>query len=182
MVIKLILYIFLVLAYPLNTTANPDAELAYGAGHIDPVKAINPGLVYDANDSDYVNFLCAVIPPSQIEYITGDNTTCPKHIVPAKDLNYPTMTTNVGGTNFTRTVTNVGTANSIYKVAIISPPQWKIIVEPNILSFKSVNEKKSFVVTVLTPNHQNGIISSGSLTWSDGIHRVRSPIVVIGKK
>ncbi|KAJ6311826.1 hypothetical protein OIU77_013555 [Salix suchowensis] len=35
-----------------------DAEFAYGAGHINPVRAINPGLVYDAGPNDYIKFLC----------------------------------------------------------------------------------------------------------------------------
>lgn len=32
---------------------------AYGAGHIQPEHAMDPGLVYDLNIADYLNFLCA---------------------------------------------------------------------------------------------------------------------------
>ncbi|GLJ43692.1 hypothetical protein SUGI_0909670 [Cryptomeria japonica] len=37
---------------------NEDAEFGYGVGQINPMMAINPGLVYDAELDDYVNFLC----------------------------------------------------------------------------------------------------------------------------
>ncbi|KAF9607961.1 hypothetical protein IFM89_003881 [Coptis chinensis] len=46
-------------AIPLNPTTNPDAEFDYGAGHIDLVKVVRPGLVYDALEGDYLKFLCS---------------------------------------------------------------------------------------------------------------------------
>ncbi|KAF6161087.1 hypothetical protein GIB67_007728 [Kingdonia uniflora] len=44
-------------AFLMNATKNPDGEFAYGAGQINPVKAINPGLIYDAYEDDYVKML-----------------------------------------------------------------------------------------------------------------------------
>ena len=37
---------------------NLDAKFAYGAGLIDPSKAVNPSLVYDASKNDHIIFLC----------------------------------------------------------------------------------------------------------------------------
>jgi hypothetical protein len=37
--------------------ANP---LNYGAGHIWPSRAMEPGLVYDLTTRDYVDFLCSI--------------------------------------------------------------------------------------------------------------------------
>ena len=37
---------------------NLDVEFAYGAGLIDPFKAVNPGFVYDAGENDQLIFLC----------------------------------------------------------------------------------------------------------------------------
>ncbi|KAK3026625.1 hypothetical protein RJ639_040652, partial [Escallonia herrerae] len=45
-------------AWRMNATKNQEAEFAYGAGHIDPVKATNPGLVYDTLKEDYIQMLC----------------------------------------------------------------------------------------------------------------------------
>ena len=40
----------------MSARKNPEAEFAYGAGNIDPVTAVHPGLVYDADEIDFVNF------------------------------------------------------------------------------------------------------------------------------
>ncbi|KAK9950716.1 hypothetical protein M0R45_006191 [Rubus argutus] len=43
-------------AKPMSAKLNAEAEFAYGAGLINPSKAPYPGLVYDLNGQDYVNF------------------------------------------------------------------------------------------------------------------------------
>ena len=81
--------------------------------------------------------------------------------------------------NFHRTVTNVGLANSTYKAEVVSPSsRLKVEVVPEVLSFKSLQEKKSFDVTVTGEGLNTSAMLSKSLVWSDGIHTVRSPIVV----
>ncbi|XP_042477650.1 subtilisin-like protease SBT4.13 [Macadamia integrifolia] len=176
-------------AWPMNATRNPDAEFAYGAGHINPVKAINPGLVYEILNDDYIKFLCNIgWDTKRVRSISGDNSSCPQGTKGTPlDLNYPSMTAYVQqkdkpfAINFTRTVKNVGSENSIYKTSVIitSHSNITISVKPSVLSFKSLNEDKSFVVTVsgskLNPKTS---MASASLEWSDGTHTVRSPIVV----
>lgn len=54
----------------------------------------------------------------------------------------------------------------------------QVAVSPSVLSFKSVNEKHSFVVTVTGKVLSDANVISTSLVWSDGVHSVRSPIVV----
>ena len=49
-----------------------DGEFAFGAGHVNPVKAIDPGLVYEASKDDYMKMFY----PKEI----NDSP---------KDLNYP---------------------------------------------------------------------------------------------
>ena len=45
-------------AFPMSPKHNPDKEFGYGAGHINPLGAVHPGLIYDASEIDYVQFLC----------------------------------------------------------------------------------------------------------------------------
>ncbi|KAL1217700.1 Subtilisin-like protease SBT4.3 [Cardamine amara subsp. amara] len=50
---------------------------------------------------------------------------------------------------FRRTVTNVGFPNSAYKASVVPlRPEIQINVEPEILRFGSLQEKKSFVVSI----------------------------------
>lgn len=174
----------------MDASKNPDAEFAYGAGHLDPVNAASPGLVYETSKDDYIKMLCTIgFNSSKLRIIAGGNVTCPagEKLTP-KDVNYPTMTAYVAGNrpftvSFLRRVTNVGLADSTYKAYIINRSQLNITVEPDILSFKSLNEKKSFRIIV----NGKGLeleryrMKSASLVWSDGFHKVRSPIVVYTK-
>ncbi|KAK9157160.1 hypothetical protein Scep_003734 [Stephania cephalantha] len=179
-------------ASPMNVTRNPDREFAYGAGHLNPMKAIDPGLVYEAFEDDYVKMLCSIGYTSEkIKLITGNTSTssCPPNFKgTAKDLNYPSMAIVISSivkkeATFFRTVTNVGLANSSYKATVTSPSEMAVSVEPNVLSFNSLNERQSFVVKVLVKASTQQEVISASLVWSDGVHKVRSPIVVYyGKK
>ncbi|ONI00109.1 hypothetical protein PRUPE_6G067800 [Prunus persica] len=50
------------IAWPMNGTSNnvSTGAFAYGSGHISPVNAINPGLVYEASEEDYIRLLCTI--------------------------------------------------------------------------------------------------------------------------
>ena len=166
----------------MSVKTNTDMEFAYGAGHIGPVKAVHPGLIYDAGEANYVNFLCGQgYSTKHLRLITGDKSTCSATMNGTVwDLNYPsfTISTKSGVTVtriFTRTVTNVGSAVSTYKAILAVPSGLSVKVEPSVLSFKSLGQKKTFTMTVGTAVDK-GVIS-GSLVWDDGIHQVRSPIV-----
>ena len=62
---------------PLSPKINRNVEFAYGAGQIDPIKAMKPGLVYDADETDYIQFLCGQgYSTKALQIITGDNSSC----------------------------------------------------------------------------------------------------------
>ncbi|GMI78097.1 hypothetical protein like AT3G46850 [Hibiscus trionum] len=173
-------------ASPMDPSKNTDREFSYGSGHVNPVKAIMPGLVYDNVEGDNIRFLCSIgYSDEKIRLISGTNSSCPKNsnqTLP-RDFNYPSLTALVKpGAPFTvsfrRTVTNVGTARSTYNATISSKSKLEIKVIPQVLSFKSLKEKKSYNVTVKGKTLGAFSMGSASLTWSDGIHYVRSPIVI----
>ncbi|XP_044511928.1 subtilisin-like protease SBT1.7 [Mangifera indica] len=175
-------------------TGQPSTPFDYGAGHVDPVAALDPGLVYDANVVDYLGFLCALnYTTAQIKQATNKDFTCESSkIYSLGDFNYPsfsvplqTASEKVGGTGgatstlkYARTLTNVGTP-ATYKVSV-SPqiPSVKILVEPESLSFSEQNEKKSYTVTFTASSMPSGTTSFASLRWSDGKHVVSSPIAL----
>lgn len=162
-----------------------DLEFAYGSGQINPLAAVNPGLVFDASEADYINFLCKQgYNTSTLRLVTGDDSVC-NGIAPGRawDLNYPSFSLYVEDGEqvmgvFTRTVTNVGAPNSTYSASWYSPGSIGISVEPSFLSFAAVGETKSFTVKVTGAKISQQPIVSGAITWSDGVHFVRTPLVV----
>ena len=57
-----------------------------------------------------------------------------------------------------------------------APIGLQIQVVPDILSFTSLGQKLSFVLKVEGSIDKSPV--SASLVWDDGVHQVRSPIVV----
>ncbi|KAL6195510.1 hypothetical protein ACLB2K_031129 [Fragaria x ananassa] len=174
-------------AWPMNDPSSNVAtgEFTYGSGHINPLKAIDPGLVYDASKEDYIKLMCISYDESRVRLVSGGNSTCPTGPDKGspKDHNYPSMGAKVTAmqpftVTFNRRVKNVGIANSTYLAKISPSSKLEIKVVPEVLSFKSLNEEKTFNVTVSGTNLPFESRASASLVWSDGTHSVRSPIVV----
>lgn len=168
----------------MSVEANSDAEFAYGSGHLNPSMAVNPGLVYDAGELDYVKFLCGQgYSDKNLSLVTGDNRSCSNSTnATVWDLNYPSfaLSTKLGNNTtqvFHRTVTNVGSAVSTYRAVVYTRPGLMIKVQPSVLYFKSLYQKQSFVVTVTANVGKSVNLISASLVWDDGVHHVRSPVV-----
>ncbi|CAI9111314.1 OLC1v1011512C1 [Oldenlandia corymbosa var. corymbosa] len=179
-------------------TGKPSTPFDHGAGHVDPVAALDPGLVYDLTTDDYLGFLCALnYTPSQIYGVARRNFTCEKgKKYSISDFNYPSFsvaleTEVLGGSNggvssgkpsvvkHTRTLTNVASSGGTYKVSISSTsPMVKISVEPATLVFTKVGEKKSYTVTFTAPSMPANTNEFGRIEWSDGKHIVGSPVAV----
>ncbi|KAJ9684395.1 hypothetical protein PVL29_016720 [Vitis rotundifolia] len=168
----------------MSARKNREGEFAYGAGNIDPLRAVHPGLVYDADEIDFVNFLCGEgYSVQHLRNVTGDHSVCSKATNGTVwDLNYPSFALSTSNKEsiartFQRSVTNVGSPMSTYKAIVIGAPKGlKINVKPKILSFISIGQKLSFVLKVKGRTVED--IVSASLVWDDGLHKVRSPIVV----
>ncbi|OIW20853.1 hypothetical protein TanjilG_24931 [Lupinus angustifolius] len=174
-----------------GATDKPATPFDYGAGHVDPLASLDPGLVYDANVDDYLGFLCASNYTSlEIKIATKRDFTCDsRKKYRVEDFNYPSFAVPLetasgigGGSNapstvqYSRTLTNVGTPGT-YKASVSSQiTSVKIVVEPGVLSFTELYEKKSYTVTFTYTSLPSGTTSFAHLEWSDEKHRVISPI------
>nr|KYP71866.1 Subtilisin-like protease [Cajanus cajan] len=179
-------------ASPMDNTGKPIEEngeyprraspLAMGAGLIDPNRALDPGLVYDATPQDYVNLLCAMnFSQAQILAITRSKKyNCTR---PSYDLNYPSFVASYANeTKFRRIVTYVGDGPASYTARVSSPNATAITVSPNRLVFKEKHEKRKFTLTLKSQmEKEQHVVAFGALEWVEekGRHVVRSPVVVV---
>ncbi|XP_027357021.1 subtilisin-like protease SBT1.6 [Abrus precatorius] len=174
-----------------EATGNGSTPYDFGAGHLNLGRAMDPGLVYDMTSDDYVTFLCGIgYGPNLIQVITRSPPNCPPRKPLLENLNYPSFVVlfpvssrGLARKTFMRTVTNVGPRNSVYRVRVESQLQGvTVTVRPSRLVFSEAVKKRRFVVTV-TADTRNLVLGEsgaafGSLSWTDGKHMVRSPIVV----
>ena len=156
--------------------------MAYGAGHVQPNKAADPGLVYDLSTQDYLNFLCARgYNKTLMKLFTNDTSFVCLNSFKITDLNYPSISINYLKSEVVevkRRVTNVGSPGT-YVAQIEAPPGVSVSVDPSTLKFTKTGEEKDFkVVLKKVSNNQTDGYVFGKLVWSDGKHSVSSPIFV----
>ncbi|ONK57306.1 uncharacterized protein A4U43_C10F18720 [Asparagus officinalis] len=175
---------------PILDRYEPAGFFAMGAGHVNPARAIDPGLVYDINPLDYVSHLCTLgYTKPEIFTITHKNTSCADILQKNKyfSLNYPSISIAFKKWRtkaaVQRTVTNVGPPNSSYMVEVSEPKGVRIQVTPKVLTFKEANEKKSYRVWFESRKKKARGVSfaEGQITWKN-LHqkqyKVRSPVSV----
>lgn len=153
----------------------------YGGGIVNPNRAADPGLVYDMDSADYVQYLCGMgFSNSSISLLTEYPVSCPTKRPSLLDINLPSITIPSLGKSaiIVRTVTNVGPVNSKYMALVEPPIGITIEVQPNTLYFNSTVKAITFSIVVTSSHHVNTGFLFGSLTWHDGKHSVRSPISV----
>uniref|UniRef100_A0A0E0QYM8 Subtilisin-like protease n=1 Tax=Oryza rufipogon TaxID=4529 RepID=A0A0E0QYM8_ORYRU len=161
---------------------------AFGAGHVDPQKALSPGLLYDISTKDYVSFLCSLnYTTPHIQVITKmSNITCPRKFRPG-DLNYPSFSVvfkkkSKHVMRFRREVTNVGPAMSVYNVKVSGPASVSVKVTPAKLVFNKVGQKQRYyVIFASTVDASNAKPDFGWISWMSSQHVVRSPIAYTWK-
>lgn len=165
------------------TFASP---LVMGSGHVDPNRALDPGLVYDTTPQDYVNVLC-YMNYTEKQLLTLTRSKHYNCLNSSPDLNYPSfiaLYSNTSSTKlvqtFKRFLTNVGNGTANYHAEVIAPIGSHITVIPNILVFNHTYDKKSFTMTIEYESDKNEKVTYGSLVWVEDNqkHKVRSPIVI----
>ncbi|KAI3901839.1 hypothetical protein MKW92_003548, partial [Papaver armeniacum] len=190
-------------AYNSDNSGKPIIDLANGnistpfqdgAGHVDPNKSLNPGLVYDIQPDDYDAFLCSLgYNQRQMSlFIKNRIVNCGLHKLAGGpgNLNYPSFsvifkTSKDTVVKYKRTVTNVGKLGAAtYSLKVNSPPSVKISVSPSLLRFTSTNQKLSYEVTFTTLIKNDPKVDKmefGAIQWNNGLQVVRSPVAVTWK-
>ncbi|KAI3508209.1 hypothetical protein L1887_23214 [Cichorium endivia] len=166
-------------------TGGPTGPYDHGAGHINPPRADDPGLIYDIEAQDYFDFLCTQgLTQAELKvFAKFNNRTCQHSLSNPINLNYPALIAvfptdkRVATLTLQRTVTNVGHGASKYHVVVSSFKGFDVKVEPTVLNFTEEHQKLSFKVTFTTRSRKT-TPEFGGLIWNDGVHRVRSPIVI----
>ena len=144
-----------------------------GAGHIDPNKATDPGLVYDAGKADFVQYNCKV---NKASVSPASDCTTYGTLDETYNLNLPSITVAAvqGVFNVRRSVTNVGASSATY-TASASVPGFSTVVTPSTLAL-APGATGSFTVKLTNVNAASGAWNFGSLTWNDGTHNVKIPV------
>jgi subtilisin family serine protease len=152
-----------------------------GAGRIQPNKAIDPGLAYDATFDEYLAATCGTDTPLIDEDSCNDAGGFGYSLDPS-DLNLASIAVDgvIGEKVVHRTVTNVSDADGTYEVTLVQPPGYRVTVAPTSLTV-AAGETASYDVTIRNRDAPTGEWRFGSLAWSDGTHDVRSPIAVKAK-
>uniref|UniRef100_A0A0A9C7D4 Subtilisin-like protease fibronectin type-III domain-containing protein n=1 Tax=Arundo donax TaxID=35708 RepID=A0A0A9C7D4_ARUDO len=151
---------------------------------MDPIKALNPGIIFDAKPEDYKSFLCAIgYDDHSLHLITGANRTCSHRTSSsATALNYPSITIPYLKKSYsvTRTLMNVGNPRSAYRAVVSAPRGINVTVTPEFLVFENYGVKKTFTVSFHVNVPTQGYIF-GSLSWHGRDARMMMPLVVKGQ-
>lgn len=141
---------------------------ATGAGQVDPAAVLSPGLVYDADTEDYLEF----IQGTGVDLgIAGLGSTLPRN------MNVPSFALGnlAGKIEVTRTVTAL--TPGLYR-ATANVPGVEVKVSPSVLNFSSAGQKRTFKVTFENQSAALGAFATGSLSWEGAGKKVTSPIAV----
>ncbi|KAL3627424.1 hypothetical protein CASFOL_028787 [Castilleja foliolosa] len=160
-------------------TLYPAAPFGFGAGLVDPIRALDPGLVFSTGYEDYLNFLCS-LPNTDAEKVrVATGGTCAAAFSTPFDLNQPSVTiTALSGMRMTqRVVKNVASKPETYLCAVLPPNGVTVKVDPPWFTLapgeSQTLEIRLVVNQVLNDFSFGEIVLTGSLN-----HIVRMPLSV----
>ena len=156
---------------------NPLEIFRQGAGHVRPNRAADPGLVYDSGANDWLAFLCGTT--TGVSASTCSALAAAGYSLDPSDLNGASIAIGdlAGIQTVTRFVTNVGHSPASYSPTVTGMAGFTVNVNPATLTIKR-GQTKAFQVTFTRSAAALNAYTGGQLTWSDGIHSVRTPLVV----
>ncbi|CAI9777909.1 unnamed protein product [Fraxinus pennsylvanica] len=173
---------------PITTNSGSKATpYDIGAGEVRTPGPLQPGLVYETEITDYLQYLCYtgynITKINQIASSLPANFSCPTESDSdsISNMNYPSIAISNLKQKETkkviRTVTNVDQDESIYTALVDAPSGVEVEVEPNKLQFTKNSKKVTYQVTFRQTSSAKEDMF-GSITWTNGKYKVRSPFVV----
>lgn len=154
---------------------NPVLIYRQGAGHVDPNKAADPGLVFNSGYYDWLAFICNT-QPSGLASLCNSLWSA-GYTTKATDFNVASISIGAlpGSATVTRTVTNVGSAKATY-TASFNGSGISATVSPATFTLNPGQSKKLSITISRTTAALNAM-TGGQLTWTDGTHSVRIPVL-----
>ncbi len=149
---------------------SPTVIFRQGAGHVNPARAMNPGLVFDAGFGDWLSFICGVQPGGGCAGVTPMDPS---------NLNVASIAIGdmAGAQTVRRRVTNVSGAASSYTVTAPGMAGFTVTVAPAPLTLLA-GQTQELTVTFTRTTAALNAYAGGQLTIGDGTHSVRVPVVV----
>ncbi len=134
-----------------------------GAGHVDPRKATDPGLVYDAGWNDWLAFLCGTT--TGVSAATCNTLKSMGYSTDPSDLNVASIAIGdlPGAQTVTRRVTNVGNSAATYTPSVTGMAGFTVTVAPASLTLAK-GQTKSFTVTFTRTSAALNAYTGGQLT------------------
>ncbi|KAK4481402.1 hypothetical protein RD792_012292 [Penstemon davidsonii] len=168
---------------PITTETGSNATpYEIGAGVINLQGSLQPGLVYEIESNEYIQFLCSI--GYDTAMIRAIATAVPSEFSCAGNLgfdsvssmNYPSIVvSSLRGNEIkrvTRTVTNVGEDESAYTAIVEAPAGVDVEVVPNVLIFTKDVKKLTFQVLITKQISAVEGDLFGSITWSSEKYKV----------
>ena len=165
-------------AYQTTKTVTPGVVFgnvfSYGAGHVDPNKAMNPGIVFDAGFNDYLGFLCGTQLPTS--FCTGAGVP----VLDPSNLNVPSIAIGdlAGSQVVTRKVTNVSGQTATFTAVTNGLSGVTVAVSPSAFTL-APGQSQSLTVTFTNVSATLNAYTQGAITWTSNLgHTARIPTVV----
>jgi subtilisin family serine protease len=152
--------------------ATTTAELIFrqGAGHVAPLKATDPGLVFEHGFTDWLGFMCGT---GQLQA-----SYCPLLRIDPSNLNVASIAIGdmAGEQTVKRTVKNVSGSPSSYN-ASASLPGFNVAITPAAFAI-AAGGTQELTIKISRTDATANVYGGGHLTLADGSHNVRLPMVV----
>jgi hypothetical protein len=153
--------------------ANTDPLVIFrqGAGHVQPTRAANPGLVFDSGYADWLGFLCGTQLP------TDFCTSAGIPVLEPSNFNSPSVAIGnlAGSKTVKRRLTNVSGNPATFTASAVMPG-FTVNVSPSQLTL-AAGQTGEVMITIARTSAPLNAYGGGQLTWSDGTQAVRIPIV-----